>query len=234
MQKNWLIRTKSNHILGPVSKEKVLELYKNGSIRAEDEICSGNGYWFYLREKDQVDDYLLGDKKQSFNPITEARDVLTATAATPASTAHEDITLVGGIDLAALKDLPPPPPPAPTAPASAAAPKAPEKKNEEVAAAKPRPLAREEIKSPPPVAPGRARKGTTVVPRPRVPYEPKKRLVSDKVLMYLGMVVLFALALALYYRNRFMPQFLSGLAPVASAHAQADAPVGKKKSFSRP
>ncbi len=75
MEKNWLIRTKSNHILGPISKEKVLELYNNGSIKQDDEICSGNGYWFYVREDDLVAKYLLGKETQSFNPISEAKDV---------------------------------------------------------------------------------------------------------------------------------------------------------------
>jgi hypothetical protein len=72
MEKNWLIRTKSNHILGPVSKEKVLELYLNGSIQPDDEICSGNGYWFYIREKELVEKFLLGSESQGFNPLSEA------------------------------------------------------------------------------------------------------------------------------------------------------------------
>jgi hypothetical protein len=72
MDKNWLIRTKSNHILGPVSKEKVLELYHNGSILPDDEICSGNGYWFFIREQELVEKYLLGAENQGFNPLSEA------------------------------------------------------------------------------------------------------------------------------------------------------------------
>jgi hypothetical protein len=76
MLKNWLIRTKSNHILGPVSKAKVTELYKNGSVKADDEFCSGNGYWFFVKEKALIERYLLGDEVQEFNPISEANDVL--------------------------------------------------------------------------------------------------------------------------------------------------------------
>jgi hypothetical protein len=75
--KNWLIRTKNNHILGPVTKQKVLELFENGSIKEEDEICSGNGYWFYVREEDLLNKYLLGSTDQFFNPVTEANSVLT-------------------------------------------------------------------------------------------------------------------------------------------------------------
>ncbi len=74
MEKNWLIRTKNNHILGPVSKDKVIELYKNGSIKSEDEICSGNGYWFFVREKNLIEKYLIGNEIQQFNPVSEAEN----------------------------------------------------------------------------------------------------------------------------------------------------------------
>jgi len=108
MDKNWLIRTKSNHILGPISKEKVLELYNNGSIKPDDEVCSGNGYWFFIREDDMVDRFLVGNEPQGFNPISEAKDVLT-TPLQPSSRmsgqqqVKDDITMVGGLNLAMLK-----------------------------------------------------------------------------------------------------------------------------------
>lgn len=76
MEKNWLIRTKNNHILGPVSKAKVKELVENGSIRGDDEICSGNGFWFYARESDMLSKYLKNEEKQPFNPVSEADTVL--------------------------------------------------------------------------------------------------------------------------------------------------------------
>jgi len=105
MGKNWLIRTKSNHILGPISKEKVIELYQNGSIKADDEICSGNGYWFFIREIDLVNKYLLGSLPQSFNPISEAKDILTSktTEVPDAGVEKDDITMVGGVNLSDLK-----------------------------------------------------------------------------------------------------------------------------------
>jgi len=77
MDKNWLIRTKSNHILGPITKDKLIELFNNESLKADDEICSGNGFWFFIREEDMVKKYLLGDERQTFNPISEAKNVLT-------------------------------------------------------------------------------------------------------------------------------------------------------------
>lgn len=75
MEKNWLIRTKTNHILGPISKEKVVELYKNGSIQPDDEVCSGNGYWFYAREQNLVQKFLIGNESQSFNPLSESSNI---------------------------------------------------------------------------------------------------------------------------------------------------------------
>lgn len=75
MVKNWLIRTKNNHILGPVSKEKIRELISNGSIKGDDEICSGNGYWIHIREQDLVAKYILAEEAQPFNPVQEAEPV---------------------------------------------------------------------------------------------------------------------------------------------------------------
>jgi hypothetical protein len=74
--KNWLIRTKNRQILGPVSKEKLLEFVKKGALSLHDEVTSGNGYWFYINEKELVDKYLFGDVPQGFNPISEAPSVL--------------------------------------------------------------------------------------------------------------------------------------------------------------
>ena len=107
MGKNWLIRTKSNHILGPVSKEKVQELYQNGSIKPDDEICSGNGYWFFIRESDLVNKYLMGTSCQSYNPISEAKDVLTLKehdSVDSESPVKDDITIVGNLNLAQLRN----------------------------------------------------------------------------------------------------------------------------------
>lgn len=78
MEKNWLIRTRSKKILGPISKEKLVEFVNKGSLVPEDEITSGNGYWFKVKEKDLVDKYIMGDIPQSFNPISEAPNILTA------------------------------------------------------------------------------------------------------------------------------------------------------------
>jgi hypothetical protein len=100
MDKNWLIRTKTNHILGPISKEKVLELFHNNSIKPDDEICSGNGFWFFIREDDMVKRFLLGSEVQGFNPVSEAKDVLTSGVKNMnQETSQDDVTLVNGLHI---------------------------------------------------------------------------------------------------------------------------------------
>jgi hypothetical protein len=74
--KTWLIRTVRKKILGPISKEQVIEFIEKNALSKDDEIVSGNGYWFSIKEKDLLDKYLYGDLRQSFNPISEAVSVL--------------------------------------------------------------------------------------------------------------------------------------------------------------
>jgi hypothetical protein len=218
MDKNWLIRTRSNHILGPISKEKVLELYHNGSIKPDDEVCSGNGYWFYVREDDLVQRFLLGDETQGFNPISEAKDVLT-TGGTKhvAGPERDDITLVGQLNLAGVRE----------APADAAR--------------GPEPAAVEAV--PPKIpdaaeAPGGGKKKTNAAlkPRkaqaPRDPQPPKRQ----RWLVYAGAVGFLLLLLMIYFRKGIIQRIfrtdlsLATVSLVSSAHAQAPA-AEKKKSF---
>lgn len=75
-ERSWLIRTTQNQILGPVAKAKVLEFLQKGALGLSDEVCSGNGFWFSLKEKDLVDKFLYGDIPQGYNPISESKSVL--------------------------------------------------------------------------------------------------------------------------------------------------------------
>jgi len=63
--KNWLIRTKDKKILGPVTLDKIKELLEKKSLFEEDEICQGNGFWFWVKEKDLVDKYVYGNEQES-------------------------------------------------------------------------------------------------------------------------------------------------------------------------
>lgn len=69
MKKNWLIRTTNNVILGPVSAKKLRFLIERGSLELNDEVCSGNGYWIFVKEKELLDKYLYRGVSQGFNPI---------------------------------------------------------------------------------------------------------------------------------------------------------------------
>ncbi len=138
MERNWLIRTSQNQILGPVAKQKLLEFIQKGALGLTDEVTSGNGYWFQLREKELVEKYLYGDLPQGYNPISESKSVLAkrekpdstssinfspanktqstkvdpAQIASPKSEDLEfpDVTLVGKMmpDLSSLKSTPAP------------------------------------------------------------------------------------------------------------------------------
>lgn len=97
-ERNWLIRTKHFQILGPVSKNKIVEFIEKGSLSGDDEICSGNGYWFSISESDLVDKYIFGNVPQSFNPISEAATILFAHP--------EPVTSSGGHELQDENTLP--------------------------------------------------------------------------------------------------------------------------------
>ncbi len=76
MERNWLIRTTQNQILGPITKAKLLEFLQKGALSLNDEVTSANGYWFSLKEKELVEKYLYGDLPQGYNPISESKSVL--------------------------------------------------------------------------------------------------------------------------------------------------------------
>ncbi len=230
MPKNWLIRTKSNHILGPVSKEKIIELYQNGSIRPEDEICSGNGYWFFMREKELVESYILGSNRQSFNPISEAQDVLTADRQNSDSfmEAQTEHTLVGKLDLTSLRE-----PAAPVKTESSAPIVKEEKKKLTEEVIKPLRPKSSAPPSPPPSAPGKSKKKQVVQGPIKNKITIKERKVSDRFLMVGTVIVLLAVAGALYFRKRLASEFIESaihnVIPVA--HAQEVTETSKKKTF---
>jgi outer membrane biosynthesis protein TonB len=221
MDKNWLIRTKSNHILGPVSKEKVLELFNNGSIKNDDEVCSGNGYWFFIREEDMVARFLLGDEQQGFNPISEAKDVLTAPSSEKlegSEVVNEDITLVGGLNLSMLNEVEPAP--VEEAPVVPDAPEMPEPQPEVVV-----PKATEPVPSP-------VKKKSNVVNKTKPAAKPLKKQNWLQFVGILGFIILFILV---YFRKTIIQHLFQGeltttFKIIDSAHAQDILP-DKKKSF---
>lgn len=54
----WLVRTATNRLTGPMSKDQVIRFVLEGKIGLQDEICFGNGYWFYLHEASELKEQL--------------------------------------------------------------------------------------------------------------------------------------------------------------------------------
>jgi hypothetical protein len=217
MNKNWLIRTKSNHILGPVSKDKVIELYKNGSIKGDDEVCSGNGFWFFIREKDLIDKYLLANNRQPFNPISEAKDVLTSDDSSHdvPERPEDDVTLVG--KALNLKDLQEEAPPTTIPEVSVS--REPEKVPE--IASEPAPVhdVSQNKKKINPAA-KTTKKNSTKVPLKK----------DHSFIKYFGMFTFILLLFLIYFRKTIMT-YLSAVEIMPSAHAQTSPEVEKKKPF---
>ena len=255
MEKNWLIRTKSCHILGPVSREKVLELLQNGSIKPEDEVCSGNGYWIWLRETEMVERFLRAGEKQDLNPISEAPPIF---GDLPVSSTEysDDITLfTNRPDLQALKRSGELPQGASSTMAKVAdrtsevmyagrnAKVAPSDETEHDLSYTPppkvakvpepaKPLRREYIPSPTPVTPGKQapRRRSSDEPRPVTVLRPRG-VVSDRTFMIGALLALFALAAIFYYRKRIITEFLQSAVSVILPSAIAQDDISKKKTF---
>ncbi len=50
----WMIRKRSNHLIGPLARDQVVEMVEKGHLDSEDELCPENGYWFSLHEVAEV------------------------------------------------------------------------------------------------------------------------------------------------------------------------------------
>lgn len=112
MEKNWLIRTHDFQILGPISKEKLLELVNANTLHRDDEICSGNGYWFFYREKDLLQKYVLGSEKQGFNPVQESNEEVIPMPPTPSvqiEKASDKLPEEDDLEYPSLPEVAPPP-----------------------------------------------------------------------------------------------------------------------------
>lgn len=50
----WLVRTATNEVIGPISREVLIAQIREGKLGLEDEVCKANSYWIYLDEADEV------------------------------------------------------------------------------------------------------------------------------------------------------------------------------------
>ncbi len=68
----FLVRTKSNHLLGPINRSKINELLRNKLLREDDEICYKNSFWFFVKEKDLFNDFII----EKIDPPSDYLDYL--------------------------------------------------------------------------------------------------------------------------------------------------------------
>jgi hypothetical protein len=51
---HWLVRTSTNEIIGPMSRDALVAQIREGKLGLQDEVCKANSYWIYLDEADEV------------------------------------------------------------------------------------------------------------------------------------------------------------------------------------
>ncbi|OFZ39117.1 MAG: hypothetical protein A2385_08065 [Bdellovibrionales bacterium RIFOXYB1_FULL_39_21] len=61
-----------------MSRDKIVSLVEKNALGEEDELCSGNGFWFQVRDNEMIDKHLIGAALQDFNRISESVSVLTS------------------------------------------------------------------------------------------------------------------------------------------------------------
>lgn len=54
----WLVRTQSNWIAGPYSKDQVVKMVQTGELGLQDEVCRSNSYWIHLHEREELKEQL--------------------------------------------------------------------------------------------------------------------------------------------------------------------------------
>lgn len=80
----WLVRTATNFIYGPYSKNELLELIRGGRFSLQDEVCASGGYWFFLNERNEVENQ-LGIEITDLIPRGVSEDEVTKTVFEPRS-----------------------------------------------------------------------------------------------------------------------------------------------------
>lgn len=65
----WIARTTEMNIVGPMTKEELVKKIAAGELIDSDEVTSGNGYWFWLKEENLLDKYIYGNEEQPFGYV---------------------------------------------------------------------------------------------------------------------------------------------------------------------
>lgn len=79
MKAQWLIRTHDNKISGPLTADEVRAQVLSRALALQDELCSSEGYWFFLHEAEELQTQ-LGVQYPPRSKDREATDTETQTA----------------------------------------------------------------------------------------------------------------------------------------------------------
>ncbi len=79
MKALWLVRTHDNKISGPLTADEVRAQVLSRSLALQDELCSSEGYWFFLHEAEELQKQ-LGVQYPPRARDREATDTETQTA----------------------------------------------------------------------------------------------------------------------------------------------------------
>ncbi len=88
----WLVRTSDNLIAGPYTRDQVRKLITDGRLNPQDEICSANGYWVFLHEREEIA-HQLGVELARM-PVDSSEEI----TETQTETNTDDVTPVADID----------------------------------------------------------------------------------------------------------------------------------------
>jgi hypothetical protein len=70
----WLVRSHRNEITGPFPLADLARLAREGKLVISDEVCPTGGYWFYLRESEEVARVLGAEFSQILHSAVAAEE----------------------------------------------------------------------------------------------------------------------------------------------------------------
>jgi|GEM_PF-6427775 len=76
---SWLVRTRELVLRGPFSRAALISMITKGELHPQDEIRSGEGYWIFLRESEELQKQLGVSMPNLFNGNRTALGVDEAT-----------------------------------------------------------------------------------------------------------------------------------------------------------
>ena len=57
MTESWMVRRNAGshfNLFGPIGRDELMKMVREGELSQQDEVCRGGAYWFYLHEAEEV------------------------------------------------------------------------------------------------------------------------------------------------------------------------------------